>query len=75
MLLHVSMGPSLPWSSSFAALSLLNVQDSVAAGTCVVGVLEPLHEKWNQAAAKDQPAPQTHSHVFGFGSVRMEANE
>lgn len=42
-----------PWSSSFAAFSLLNVQDSVAAGTGVVRVLEPLHEQWNQAAAKD----------------------
>lgn len=55
------MGPFLPWSRSFAAFSLLNVQHSVAAGTRVVGVLESLHEQRDQTAAEDQPATQTHS--------------
>lgn len=61
VLLRVSMAPPLAWRRSFAALSLLDVQDSVAAGTCVVGVLESLHEQRDQAAAKDEPAAQTHS--------------
>lgn len=40
---------------SFTALLLVHVQDSVAAGAGVVGVLEVFQEKWNQAAAQHQP--------------------
>lgn len=53
MLCLISMGPALPSCLSFTALPLLNVQDSVAAGTCVVRILEVFQEEWNQAAAQD----------------------
>lgn len=53
MLCLISMGPSLPSCSSFTAFLLLDVQDSVAAGARVVGVLELFHEERDQAAAQD----------------------
>lgn len=45
--------PFLPSCSSFTAFLLLHVQDSVAAGARVVGVLELFHEEGDQAAAQD----------------------
>ena len=44
---------------SFAALLLVHVEDSVAVGTLVVGVLEAVHEERDQTAAEDQPAAHT----------------
>lgn len=53
MVFVISMGLFAPSAVSFTAFSLLNVQDSVADGAGVVGVLEPFHEEWDQAAAQD----------------------
>lgn len=53
LLCLISTGPLLPSWSSFTAFLLLNVQDSVTAGACVVHILKVFQEERNQAAAQD----------------------
>lgn len=44
--------------SSFEACPPMYVKNPLTVRTCVVGILEVVYKKWDQAAAKHQPARQ-----------------
>lgn len=50
-----------PWLESFAARFPVYVENTLAARTSVIGVLEKVHEEWNQATSQQQSETKSHS--------------
>lgn len=48
---------------SLAALLLVHVKNQSTAWTTVVGILEVVYKKWNQAAAEHQPVRRKEPHA------------